>query len=99
MDKLPEYPGGNTACQDFLNKVSKESLKELDGQSKAFVMVEYIIDSTGKTVYAKVIRGGNDTMNEKIEDAFLGMPQWSPATRTGAHVAIKLKQTVMVGAD
>ena len=62
-------------------------------------MVEYIIDSTGKTVYAKVIRGGNDTMNEKIEDAFLGMPQWSPANRTGAHVAIKLKQTVMVGSD
>jgi len=99
VDKLPEYPGGNAAFQDFLNKVSKESLKELDGQSKAFVMVEYIIDSTGKTVYAKVIRGGNDTMNEKIEDAFLGMPQWSPANRTGAHVAIKLKQTVMVGSD
>jgi len=97
VDKLPEYPGGNVAFQDFLNKVSKESLKELDGQSKAFVMVEYIIDSTGKTVYAKVIRGGNDTMDEKIEDAFLGMPQWSPANHTGAHVAIKLKQTVMVG--
>ena len=97
VDKLPEYPGGNVAFQDFLNKVSKESLKDLDGQSKAFVMVEYIIDSTGKTVYAKVIRGGNDTMNEKIEDAFLGMPQWSPANRTGAHVAIRLKQTVMVG--
>jgi hypothetical protein len=99
VDKLPEYPGGNTAFQDFLNKVSKESLKDLDGQSKAFVMVEYIIDSTGKTVYAKVIRGGNDTMDEKIEDAFMGMPQWSPANRTGVHVAIRLKQTVMVGAD
>lgn len=97
VDKLPEYPGGNAAFQDFLNKVSKESLKDLDGQSKAFVMVEYIIDSTGKTVYAKVIRGGNDTMNEKIEDAFLGMPQWSPANHTGMHVAIRLKQTVMVG--
>jgi murein L,D-transpeptidase YafK len=99
VDKLPEYPGGNVAFQDFLNKVSKESLKDLDGQSKAYVMVEYIIDSAGKTVYARVIRGGNDMMNEKIEDAFMGMPQWSPANRTGAHVAIKLKQTVMVGAD
>jgi murein L,D-transpeptidase YafK len=97
VDKLPDYPGGNAAFSEFLNKVSKESLKDLDGQSKAFVMVEYIIDSTGKTVYAKVIRGGNDTMNEKIEDAFLGMPQWSPASRTGAHVPIKLKQTVMIG--
>jgi murein L,D-transpeptidase YafK len=99
VDKLPVYPGGNEAFQDFLNKLSKESVKELEGQTKAFVMVEYIIDSTGRTVYAKVIRGGNDGMNEKIEDAFMAMPQWAPANHTGANVAIRLKQTVMIGAD
>src|SRR5258708_3103398 len=77
VDKLPVYPGGNEAFQDFLNKQSQDAVKELDeGQTKAFIMVEYIIDQQGKPVYAKVIRGGNDVMNEKIEDAFLGMPQW-----------------------
>jgi murein L,D-transpeptidase YafK len=99
VDKLPEYPGGNPAFQDFLNKLSKESMKDLAGQSKAFVMVEYVIDSAGKPVYAKAVRGGNDAMNEKIEDAFLAMPQWAPATHSGTHVAMKLKQTVMVNAD
>ena len=99
VDKLPEYPGGNIAFQVFLNKLSKESVKDLAGQTKAFVMVEYVIDSTGKTVYASAIRGGNDVMNEKIEDAFLAMPPWVPATHLGSHVAMKLKQTVMVGAD
>ena len=96
---MPEYPGGNPAFQVFLNKLCKESVKDLAGQTKAFVMVEYVIDSSGKLVYAKAIRGGNDGMNEKIEDAFLGMPQWAPATRGGIRVAMKLKQTVMVGAD
>jgi hypothetical protein len=62
-------------------------------------MVEYVIDSAGKAVYAKVIRGGNENMNEKIEDAFLSMPQWSPASRSGKNVAIRLKQTIMIGAD
>jgi murein L,D-transpeptidase YafK len=99
VDKLPEYPGGNGAFQIFLNKLCKESVKDLAGQSKAFVMVEYVVDSTGRLVYARAIRGGNDMMNEKIEDAFLGMPKWAPATHLGNHVAIKLKQTVMVGAD
>jgi murein L,D-transpeptidase YafK len=99
VDKLPEYPGGNTAFQVFLNNLSRESVKDLAGQSKAFVMVEYVIDSTGKPVYAKAIRGGNDVMNEKIEDAFLGMPQWAPATHGGSRVAIMLKQTVMVGVN
>jgi murein L,D-transpeptidase YafK len=99
VDKLPEYPGGNTAFQVFLNNLSRESVKDLAGQSKAFVMVEYVIDSTGKAVYAKAIRGGNEVMNEKIEDAFIGMPQWAPATHSGIRVAMMLKQTVMVGAD
>jgi murein L,D-transpeptidase YafK len=100
VDKLPLYPGGNSAFQDFLNKLSKDGLKDLDeGQSKTFVMVEYVIDSAGKPVYAKVIRGGNENINEKIEDAFLSMPQWSPASRSGKNVAIRLKQTIMIGAD
>jgi murein L,D-transpeptidase YafK len=100
VDKLPMYPGGNDAFQEFLNRLSKESIKDLDeGQTKAFVMVEYVIDSTGNAVYAKVSRGGNEVMNEKIEDAFMGMPKWSPANRTGANVAIRLKQTVMIGAN
>ena len=100
VDKLPMYPGGNEAFQEFLNRLSKESIKDLDeGQTKAFVMVEYVIDSMGNAVYARVTRGGNDLMNEKIEDAFLGMPKWAPANRTGANVAIRLKQTVMIGAN
>ncbi len=100
VDKLPVYPGGNDGFQDFLNELSGQAMKDLDeGQTKTFIMIEYIIDQEGKPVYAKVIRGGNDTMNEKMEDAFLKMPQWTPATRTGKNVAIRLKQTIMVGTE
>jgi murein L,D-transpeptidase YafK len=98
VDHLPVYPGGNDAFQVFLNKLGKDEVKDLDqGQTKAFIMVEYVIDSVGKPVYARVIRGGNDGLNTKIEDAFLGMPQWSPAAHSGVRVPIRLKQTVMIG--
>ena len=100
VDKLPVYPGGNQVFQLFLNRQSQDAIKDLDeGQTKAFIMVEYIIDQEGKPVYARVIRGGNDAMNEKIEEAFMNMPQWSPASRSGKNVAIKLKQTIMIGTD
>jgi murein L,D-transpeptidase YafK len=100
VSRLPVYPGGNEAFQIFLNKLGKESVKDLDaGQTKAFIMVEYVIDSVGKPVYARVTRGGNDVMNEKIEDAFMDMPHWSPAAHGAAHVPIRLKQTVMIGQD
>jgi murein L,D-transpeptidase YafK len=100
VDKLPVYPGGNEAFQNLLNQLSKEAVKELDeGQTKTFVMVEYILDQEGKPVYTKVIQGGNDSINNKLEEAFLKMPQWTPATRTGKNVAIRLKQTIMIGTD
>ncbi|MFI5154679.1 MAG: L,D-transpeptidase family protein [Chitinophagales bacterium] len=100
VDRLPQYPGGNPAFKDFIDKLSKDMVQELNkGQSKAFVMVEYIIDSDGKTVYANVLSGGNEIMNGKIEDAFMQMAPWTPASRSGKPVPIKLKQTVMVGAD
>jgi murein L,D-transpeptidase YafK len=98
VDHLPVFPGGNEAFQDFLNKLGKDEVRDLDeGQTKAFIMVEYVIDAVGKPVYAKVIRGGNDGLNTKIEDAFLGMPKWSPATHSGVGAPIRLKQTVMIG--
>lgn len=74
-------------------------IKELEpGQKKAFVLMEFIVDENGKTIFANAISGGNDKMDEKIEKAFTGMPLWSPALRQGKPVPIKLKQNIMVEA-
>jgi murein L,D-transpeptidase YafK len=100
VDKLPVYPGGNGEFQVFIDQLSKDMIKELsDGQKKAFVMVEYIIDNDGKTVYANVLSGGNENMNEKIEQAFMKMNPWTPATKSGRNVSVKLKQTIMVESE
>jgi murein L,D-transpeptidase YafK len=100
VEKLPLYPGGNDGFQDFLNKLSKDEMKDLEnGQVKTFILIEYIIDKDGFPIYARVIRGGNDEMNQKVEAAFLKMPQWTPASVAGKKVPIKLKQNIMVGID
>jgi murein L,D-transpeptidase YafK len=100
VGKLPQYPGGNDAFQVFIDKLAKDEIKDLEnGQTKTFVLVEYLIDKDGNSIYAKVIRGGNDEMNQNIESAFLKMPQWTPATIDKKKVPIKLKQNIMVGVD
>ena len=99
VDKLPLYPGGNSAFKIFIDKLSADMIKELDpGQRKAFVLMEYIIDENGKTIYANAISGGNEKMNLKIEKAFTDMALWTPALRQGKNVPFKLKQTIMVEA-
>ncbi|HEY2350138.1 MAG TPA: L,D-transpeptidase family protein [Puia sp.] len=99
VDKLPLYPGGNPAFKVFIDRLSAEMIKELEpGQRKAFVLMEYIIDENGKTIYANAISGGNEKMNLKIEKAFTDMALWTPALRQGKNVPFKLKQTIMVEA-
>ena len=99
VDKLPLYPGGNPAFKIFIDKLSADMIKELEpGQTKAFILMEYIIDDNGKTIYANAISGGNEKMNLKIEKAFIDMALWTPAMRQGKNVPIKLKQNIMVEA-
>jgi hypothetical protein len=97
VDNLPVYPGGNLMFQAFLDDVTRETAPYLDkDMKKTYVMVEFIIDRDGKTAYAKVIKGGSDELNDKIQEKFENMPRWKPATRAEKNVAIKLKQSLEI---
>ncbi|RYY18239.1 MAG: hypothetical protein EOO04_24430 [Chitinophagaceae bacterium] len=97
VDKLPVYPGGNEKFQAFIERVSKEmSSQLLHDQQRAYIMLEFIIDENGKPGYSKVIKGGNEDLNEKLEDLFDKMPDWTPAVRLEKNVPVKLKQSIVV---
>jgi len=100
VDKLPVYPGGNAGFQQFIDKISRDMEPFLEkGQQKTYLMVEFIIDKDGKPAYAKVIKGGNEEMNDKLQEKFESMPAWTPATKLDKNVAVKLKQSIVVDAS
>ncbi|HUR11864.1 MAG TPA: L,D-transpeptidase family protein, partial [Flavitalea sp.] len=97
VDKLPVFPGGNDSFKTFIDDLSREMVSYLEeGQEKTYVMLEFIIDKDGKPVNAKVLRGGNDEINEKLEEKFESTAPWTPAVRTEKNVAIKLKQSISI---
>ncbi len=97
VNKLPVYPGGAEAFAEFLKKANKDLHQFLEfDQEKAYILIEYVIDSTGKPIWAKVVKGGNDDLNVKLEERFEKMPNWEPAIRLEKNVGIKLKQTVVI---
>lgn len=97
VDRLPEFPGGNEKFQQFLDQLSKEMAALLaEGQTKTYVMMEFIIDKEGKPVNAKVLKGGNEEMNHMLEEKFEKMPVWSPASRLDKNVAVRLKQSIFI---
>jgi murein L,D-transpeptidase YafK len=97
VDKLPVYPGGSEAFQSFLDGISKDMIKYLEEeQPKTYVMIEFVLNKEGKTIYARVTKGGNDDLNNRLEERFENMPAWEPAVRSAQHVSIKLKQSIFI---
>jgi murein L,D-transpeptidase YafK len=97
VDKLPVFPGGNAGFQEFIDEVSREAAPYLPrDMKKSYVMIEFVIDSEGKPAYSKVITGGNDEMNDKLQERFENMPVWTPATRGDKNVSVKLKQSLEI---
>jgi murein L,D-transpeptidase YafK len=97
VDKLPSFPGGNSAFQEFIDKLSREMISFLEkDQKKTYVMMDFIIDKEGKAAYAKVLKGGNDALNEKLELQFEAMPLWTPAIKGEQTVAMRLKQSIVI---
>ncbi len=97
VDKLPVYPGGNEAFQAFIESSSAKMGKYLlEGQDKSYIMIEFIVDQEGKPGYARVLKGGNEDLNDKLEDLFDQMPEWTPAVRLDKNVPMKLKQSLVV---
>ena len=97
VNKLPVFPGGNPGFQAFIDKVSHDMAQYLEeDQKKAYVMVEFVIDKDGKPGYTKVIKGGNEEMNDRLVDIFDKMPEWAPAIRQEVNVAVRLKQSLYI---
>jgi murein L,D-transpeptidase YafK len=100
VNTLPVYPGGNEAFQALLKKMDKDLAVYLTKEVKTvYVMLEFIIDKEGNVINPKILRGGNDEINDHILDIFESMPKWTPAVRQEKNVPIKLKQTVIIDAN
>ncbi|GAO44460.1 L,D-transpeptidase family protein [Flavihumibacter petaseus] len=97
VHKLPEFPGGAGAFRDYLRNLNTELAPYLsEDQHTAYVLIEFIVNKNGKVLNPKILKGGNDLLNEKLLDALETMPDWAPAIREEKAVPMKLKQTIVV---
>jgi murein L,D-transpeptidase YafK len=94
----PQFPGGGPALMEYLDKLGKEMVEVLPtGTNKAYVQVEFIIDTDGMPVNFKVLRGSNDIdFIDELINRMEKMPVWQPAILNDKPVAKKMVQTVTV---
>lgn len=97
VHKLPEFPGGAVAFKEYLRDLNKNLSRFLnEDQHTAYILIEFIVNANGKVLNPRILRGGNDMLNEHLLDAFEQMADWQPAVREGNNVPMKLKQTIVI---
>jgi murein L,D-transpeptidase YafK len=98
VHQWPQFPGGGPALMQYLDKLGKEMVALLpSGTNKAYVQVEFIIDTDGVPVNFKVLKGINDIdFIDELINRMEKMPEWQPALLNDKPVAKKMVQTVTV---
>ena len=97
----PQFLAGAEAFKLFLEKMGEELAPFMPkGKERAFVQVEFIIDTEGKVVNVFTNKATvNNEMNNMIIDRFESLPTWRPALAPkDKPVPRKLSQTIIVNA-
>ncbi|MBM3411978.1 MAG: hypothetical protein FJY19_01140 [Bacteroidetes bacterium] len=99
VDQWPQFPGGITAFNDYLDQTSSSMRIYLPaGFVKVYVQFEFVVDRDGVPVNFKIIKGLANNLKlealliEKLEQ----MSIWKPAKLNGVPVAKKLTQTLVL---
>jgi murein L,D-transpeptidase YafK len=99
VHQWPTFPGGIEAFNSYLSSLGNELTSFLPrGLSKAYVQVEFIIDSDGTPVNFKVLRSvkDGDDLNEELLYRMERMEKWKPALLHEKPVPKKMVQTVTI---
>lgn len=97
VSQWPQFPGGGNTFLKYLDKMGKALVSSLpNGQKKANIMVEFIVDTDGTPTNFKVLNGVNEEFNDELITVLEQMPQWQPAILNEKPVAKKMKQSFVI---
>lgn len=86
---MPEFPGGTEALLSFIKGNLKYPQKAIDEQTEGRVIVQFVIDKTGKVSSPEVIRGVTSELDQAALDIVSALPDWKPGEQDGQKVNVK----------
>ena len=89
VEVMPEFPGGTEALLSFIKDNLKYPQKAIDEQTKGRVIVQFVIDKTGKVSSPEVIRGVTSELDQAALDIVSALPDWKPGEQDGQKVNVK----------
>ena len=93
VQKWPQFAGGNENFLKYLEKMGKALVPSLPNEiKKAYVVVEFIVDTDGTPVNFKVVKGVDEDFDDELITVLEKMPVWEPALLNDKPAPWKIKQ-------
>ena len=89
VEVMPEFPGVTEALLSFIKGNLKYPQKAIDEQTEGRVIVQFVIDKTGKVSSPEVIRGVTSELDQAALDIVSALPDWKPGEQDGQKVNVK----------
>lgn len=83
---LPKFPGGTQAMNKFIGETIVYPEKALEAREAGTVVVDCLIDKTGKVTETKVVKILMAELDDEARRVCMQLPPFEPATRDGAPV-------------
>ena len=86
---MPEFPGGPQALFEFIRDNLKYPQHAIDGQIEGRVIVQFVVDKTGKMVNIQVIHSIDKLLDQAAIDVVRALPAWKPGMQNGKPVNVR----------
>ena len=86
---MPEFPGGTQALFKFISENLEYPQHAIDGQIEGRVVVQFVVDKTGKVGNIQVVRSIDKLLDQAAIDVVRALPAWKPGMQNGKPVNVR----------
>jgi len=98
-DEQPEFPGGMTACMQFLAKNIKYPVDCMKEGIQGRVIIQLVVDKDGSIQDTKVVRSIHPSLDKEALRVANLMPKWIPGKVNGKDVRCRFTIPMMFRLD
>lgn len=95
VEKMPEFPGGISACMKFLSDNIKYPADAIEKKIEGRVVVQYVVNQDGSISDIKITRGVSPSLDAEAIRVVQAMPKWKPGMQRGQAVRVKYTMPIM----
>lgn len=92
VEKRPKFPGGETKFNHYII----ENLSLTEFVEPELILFQFVITTEGKIEDARIMKGKNKEVNDRVIDLLQNSPLWTPAELRGEKVKVKVTYPIRI---